>query len=114
MTVNNYTKSYHHMKREETDKPKWQERIDPDGNPLTSLVRDDDFIDELIKGICEKNKTDSLASEENTKNLDLQKRTVKPDGNAAIQKKRSTRKKTWYSLNHYHHLSEISTLKCFW
>lgn len=26
--------------------------VDPDANPLTSFRRDDDFTDELIKGIC--------------------------------------------------------------
>lgn len=31
---------------------KWALGVDPDANPLTSFRRDDDFTDELIKGIC--------------------------------------------------------------
>jgi|TARA_R110002124_G_scaffold136581_1_gene299482 hypothetical protein len=81
------------MERKKTEKPNWEERTDPNANPLTSFGQDDVFTDELIKGICKKNETVSLASDENTNNSALQKRTVKPDGNATIKKKRSTRKK---------------------
>ncbi|SFT96141.1 hypothetical protein SAMN04489724_2993 [Algoriphagus locisalis] len=38
----------------ETEKPNRKESSDPEANPLTSFGRDDVFIDELIKGICEK------------------------------------------------------------
>lgn len=81
------------MERKKTEKPNWEERIDPDANPLNSFGRDSDFTGELIKGICEKNETVSLASDENTNNSALQKRTGKPDGNATFRKKRNTRKK---------------------
>ena len=81
------------MERKKTEKSNWEERTDPDATPLTSFGRDDVFTMELIKGICEKNETVSLASDENTNNSALQKRTMKPDVNATIKKKRSTRKK---------------------
>ena len=81
------------MERKKSEKPNWEERTDPDANPLTSFGRDDVFTDELIKGICEKNETVSLASDENTNNSPLQKRTMKLGRNATNKKKQSTRKK---------------------
>ncbi|WP_339870412.1 hypothetical protein [uncultured Algoriphagus sp.] len=53
------------MKREETDKLNRDKRIDPDANPLTSFGRDDDFTEELIKGICEKNDSELKTPKEN-------------------------------------------------
>ncbi|MEB2786831.1 hypothetical protein [Algoriphagus persicinus] len=50
------------MKREETDKLNREKRIDPDANPLTSFGRDDDFTEELIKGICQKTEVESPTS----------------------------------------------------
>ncbi|WPR77934.1 hypothetical protein [Algoriphagus sp. NG3] len=81
------------MERKKTEKPNWEERIDPDANPLTSFGRDNDFTEELIKGICEKKETVSLASNESTSNSTLQKKHDKPYGNATVRKKRNTRKK---------------------
>ncbi|MEB2779915.1 hypothetical protein U3A58_05865 [Algoriphagus sp. C2-6-M1] len=81
------------MKREETDKPKWQERIDPDANPLTSFGRDDDFTEELIQGICEINESKSVVPKESVIQSGIRKETQKLKGNVTVKKQRNTRKK---------------------
>ncbi|WP_439490122.1 hypothetical protein [Algoriphagus sp.] len=81
------------MERKKTEKPNWEERIDPDANPLTSFGRDNDFTEELIKGICEKKEVMSMASKEDTNNSGLQKKFEEPDGIPTVRKKRNTRKK---------------------
>lgn len=81
------------MKREETDKLNREERIDPDANPLTSFGRDDDFTDELIKGICKTNDSESRQSKESF-NLPEYKKTAQGTCNGiTIKKQHNTRKK---------------------
>lgn len=81
------------MESEETENPNWKVRADPDANPLTSFGRDSDFTEELIKGICEKKDSTSLATKGGTSNTAIQKEIVKPDVNATVRKKRNTKKK---------------------
>ncbi len=82
------------MKREETDKLNREGRIDPDANPLTSFGRDDDFTEELIKGICQKTEVESPTSKESIIHSGLKKQIKKMDGNVTVKKKSNTRKKS--------------------
>lgn len=72
---------------------KREERIDPDANPLTSFGRENDFTDELIKGVCEKKEIVILVSNRSTSNSSLQKNHEKPGGKATVRKKRNIRKR---------------------
>ncbi|PZX57612.1 hypothetical protein LV84_01740 [Algoriphagus ratkowskyi] len=75
------------------DDRKREERIDPDANPLTSFGREDDFTEDLINGVCEKNDTIVETSKESDRQLDHVKSKKGMDEDSTIRKQRKTRKK---------------------
>ncbi|SFB35735.1 hypothetical protein [Algoriphagus aquimarinus] len=81
------------MKREETDKLNRDERIDPDANPLISFGRDDDFTEELIKGICEKNDSELKTPKEKVLPSGHLKTAQSQEGKITTRNQRTSRKK---------------------
>lgn len=81
------------MRFDNTENLKKEERADSDANPLTSFGRDDDFTDELIKGICGKDKK----KEETPKTATIESKNPKSDTgqneHKALGKRQRTRKK---------------------
>lgn len=67
--------------------------VDPDANPLLSFGRDDDFTDELIKGVCEKNESKPVAPKKSIVQPGAGKAAQGQDEDGANDKKRNIRKK---------------------
>lgn len=81
------------MAWKEKEERRYEQRTDPDANPLTSFGRDDEFTEELISGICENKDSTSVTPKESVNLPGLREAAQSKDEGLTEDRQRNSRKK---------------------